>query len=158
MGNGCDCYHGCHSCLVLRTSSPSESLSRSHSIQTTAVPKEERIYLNSGNTSYRANILFIIFIYVMYWLQELNPGSITWCEHSHPGSNPRSWAPWQTCSRQGSSHNMTAHSEDQPQEGRAHTQCLFVAWKLKQVNRDMIKQVCFFFEGFGLNVGVVKFG
>lgn len=58
---------------------------------------------------------------------------------------------------------MTAHSVDQPQEGR---QRLYVAWKLKQVNTDadMVKQafctshrsvkiwVHPVFEGLGLNL------
>lgn len=61
---------------------------------------------------------------------------------------------------------MTAHSEDQSQQGKAQPQCLSVAWKLKQVNTgtDMVNHAYIycthytFFEGLRLNAVEVKFG
>lgn len=131
MRNKCDSHH---SCLVLRASSPSKSLSWSHPIQTTAVPQEKRFFWMLETLFNLTNMPFINFI---YWLQDVDPGSrATWCGHSHLGSSPHSWAPWQWYARQDSSHTMTVHSEDQSQMGRHHTQCLYEVWKLKQVNTD----------------------
>ena len=57
----CDSYH---SCLVLRTSSSSKSLSFSHPIQTTAIPEED-ICIKYENALFHP---FINYIFVTCWL------------------------------------------------------------------------------------------
>lgn len=99
MGTRYDYYHSRHSFLVLRTSSPSESLSCSHSIQTTAVPEGGRFYccllfyccFNAGT---RINLCYLLRTQSP-WGQPslLGPAAEVWPSGQQPWIDCAQWGP-----------------------------------------------------------------